>query len=165
MTELDFFFNRTERWTKDLSNLWGNISICPHPDLLELPYHSPTDLILISGFKVWGNIQNPHHDLAYLLVCVGNTKEEIQYWVSLVWVSHHQARTPTIEEAVEKLATCTSNGSDWPYILAQLYEGSDHAPLPKGKHLGIMPQGEVEETSRGWISQLNICQLFSASPK
>ena len=100
MTEFDFFFNRAERWTKDLSNLWGNISICPWPNLLELPYHSPTDLILVSGFKVWGNIQNPHHDLAYLLVHVGDTNKEIQYGVSLVWVSPHQARNPTMEEVV-----------------------------------------------------------------
>ena len=69
-----------------------------------------------------------------------------------------------MEEAVEKLAACTSNSSDWPYILAQLYEGSDHAPLPKGKHLGILCQGEAE-TSMGQISQLDICQLFSASPQ
>ena len=149
MIEFDFFFNRVERWTKDLSNLWGNISICPILNLLELPCHSPTDLISVSSFKVWGNIQNPRHDLAYLLVCIGDTKEEIQYGVSLVWVSLHQARTPTMEEAVEKLATCTSNGSDWPYILVQLYEGSNHAPLAKGKHLGILSKGEVEETSRG----------------
>ena len=70
-----------------------------------------------------------------------------------------------MEEAVEKFVTCTSNGSDWPYILAQLYEGLDHAPLPKGKHLGIMSQGEAEETSRGWISQLDIHQLLSTSPQ
>ena len=114
MTEFNFFFNRAERWTKDLSNLWGNISICPCPDLLELPCHSPTDLISVSGFKVWGNIQNPHHDLAYLLVCIDDTKEEIQYGMSLVWVSPHQARTSIMEEVVEKLAACTSNSSDWP---------------------------------------------------
>ena len=78
MTEFNFFSNRAEGWTKDLSNLWGNISICPHLNLLELPGHSPTDLI--SGFKVWGDIQNPCHDLAYLLVHIGNTKEEIQLW-------------------------------------------------------------------------------------
>ena len=70
-----------------------------------------------------------------------------------------------MEEVVEKLATCTSNSCDWPYVLVQLYEGSYHAPLPKGKHLGIPSQGEVEETSSGWISQLNICQLLSASPQ
>ena len=115
--------------------------------------------------KSGGDIQNPCHDLAYLLVCIGDTKEEIQYGVSLVWVSPHQARTPTMEEAVEKLAPCTSNSSDWPYVLVQLYEGSDHAPLPKGKHLGILFQGEVEETSRGQISQLDICQLLSTAPQ
>ena len=165
MTEFNFFSNRAERWTKDLSKLWWNISICPHLNLVELPCHSPADLISVRGFKVWGDIQNPFHNLAYLLVCVGNTKEEIQYGVSPVWVSAHQARTPTIVEVVKKLAACTSNNSDWPYILAQLYEGSDHAPLPKGKHLGILSQGEVEETSRGKISQLDIHQLLSASPQ
>ena len=85
--------------------------------------------------------------------------------MSLVWMTPHQARTPTMEKAVKKLAACTSNGSDWPYILVQLYEGSDQAPLPKGKHLGILSQGEVEETSRGQISQLDICQLLSAGPQ
>ena len=165
MTEFDFFSNRAERWTKDLSTLLGNINICPHLNCLELPCHSPAELISVSGFKVWGDIQNPHCDMAYLLVHVGDTEEEIQYGVSQVWVSPHQARDLTMEEAVEKLATCTSNGNDLPYILAQLYEGSDHAPLPKGKHLGILSQGEAEETSSGWISQLNICQLLSASPQ
>ena len=45
--------------------------------------------------------------------------------------------------------------------MAQLYEGSCHAPLPKDKHLGILPQGKAEETSCGQISQLDICQLLS----
>ena len=48
--------------------------------------------------------------------------------MSLVWVSPHQARIPTMEEVVEKLATYTSNSSNWPYVLVQLYEGSDHSP-------------------------------------
>ena len=60
-----------------------------------------------------------------------------------------------MEEVVEKLAACPSSGTNWPYVLVQLYEGSGHAPLPKGKHLGILPQGKVEETC-GQISQLNI---------
>ena len=111
--------------------------------------------------------------MAYLLVCIGDTKEEIQYGVSLVWVSPHQARAPIMEEVVEKLATCTSDGSNWPYVLVQLYEGSDHelyegsdhAPLHKGRHLGVLSQGEAEETSSGQISQLNIYQLLSTSPQ
>ena len=106
---------------------------------------------------VWGNTQEPHHDITYLLVCTGNTTEDRQYGVSLVWVNPNQTRTPTMEEAVEMLAACPSSGTDWLYALAQLYEGPCHTPLPKDKHLGILPQGKVEETSCGWISQLDLC--------
>ena len=70
-----------------------------------------------------------------------------------------------MEEAVETLTACPSSGTDWPYALAQLYEGSCHVPLPKDKHLGILPQRKVEETSCGWISQLDVCKLISASPQ
>ena len=70
-----------------------------------------------------------------------------------------------MEKAVEKLATCPSSGTDWPYVLAQLHEGSGYMPLPKGKHLGILLEGEVEGTPCGWISQLDIHQLLSTSPK
>ena len=165
MTEFDFFSNRAERWMKNFSTLWGNIDICPHLNCLELPCHSPAKLISVSSFKVWGNIQNPCLDMVYLLVCLGNTMEDRQYGVSLLWVNPNQTRATTMEEAVEKLATCPSSGPHWPYVLVQLYRVSGHAPLPKGKHLGILPQGKVEETSYGQISQLDIHQLLSARPK
>ena len=42
------------------------------------------------------------------------------------------------------------------------YEGSSHTPLPKDKHLGILPQGKAEENSYGQISQLEVHQLLSA---
>ena len=165
MTEFAFFSNRVERWKRDLATLWGNFNICPHLNCLELPSHSPAELISVSSFKVWGNTLDPHHDMAYLLVHLGNTTEEGQYGESLVWVNPNQTRTSTMEEVVEKLAACPSSGTDWPYTLAQLYEGSGHAPLPKGKHLGILPQGKTEESSCGQISQLNICQLLFAGPQ
>ena len=165
MTEFAFFSNRAERWKRDLVTLWGNFNICPCLNCLDLPSHSPAELISVSSFKVWGNTQDPWHDMAYLLVHLGDTTEERQYGVSLVWVNPNQTRASTMEEAVEKLAACPSSGTDWPYALAQLYEGSGHVPLPKGKHLGILPQGKAEETSCGQISQLNVCQLLSASPQ
>ena len=164
MTEFTFFSNRVERWKRDLVSVWGNFDICPHLNCLDLPGHSPAELISVSSFKVWGNTKDPQHDMAYLLVCLGNTTEERQYGVSLVWVNPHQTKTSTMEEVVEKLAT-SPHGSDWPYVLVQLYEGSGHVPLPKSKHLGILPQGKVEETSCGWISQLNVCQLLSTGPQ
>ena len=66
-----------------------------------------------------------------------------------------------MEEALGILSTWTSEGSDWPYILTQLYEGANHTPLPKGKHLGVLPQ-EKAESPCGQISQLKVCQFLSA---
>ena len=54
---------------------------------------------------------------------------------------------------------------NWPYAPAQLYEGSSNTPLPKGKPLGVLPQGKVEESPYGKISQLKVCQLLSARPQ
>ena len=66
-----------------------------------------------------------------------------------------------MEEALEILSTCVSSGPDWLYILTQLYEGTNHAPLPKDKHLGVLPQGKAESPC-GQISQLEVHQLLSA---
>ena len=70
-----------------------------------------------------------------------------------------------MEEAVGTLSACISSGPNWPYVLAQLYEGSNYTPLPKGNHLGILPQGKVEESPYGQISQLKVHQLLSAGPQ
>ena len=71
-------------------------------------------------------------------------------------------------EALGFLSTLTSKGSDWPYILTQLYEGTNHTPLPKGKHLGIMPLRKGGEPM--WADQPTqgppalICQAVSHLP-
>ena len=83
------------------------------------------------------------------------------YGISLVWVCHNQVRVATIEEAVEKLTAYTSSGVDWPYTLAQLCKDPHNAPLPKNMYLGILPQGKVQETFCGWISQLKVHQLLA----
>ena len=70
-----------------------------------------------------------------------------------------------MKEAVGTLFPYISSGPNWPYTLVQLYEGSSHTPLPKGKHLGILPQGKAEESPCGQISQLKVCQLLSAGPQ
>ena len=79
----------------------GNLDICPHLDCLELPCHSPTELTSISSLKIWGEVWDPSHDMAYLLICLGNTTEGRQYRVSLMQVNPKQARISTMEEVVE----------------------------------------------------------------
>ena len=69
--------------------------------------------------------------MAYLLVHIEDASENESYSMALVWVSPHQARASTMEEALGTLSACISSGSDWPYILAQLYEGSNHNPSPR----------------------------------
>ena len=101
--------------------------------------------------------------MAYLLAKVEDASEVEGYSMALVWISPHQARASTMAEALEILSTCTSSGPDWPFILTQLYEGTNHVPLPKDKHLGVLPQGKVESPC-GQISQLEVCQLLSAGP-
>ena len=101
--------------------------------------------------------------MAYLLVHTGDASGAESYGLPLVWIGSHQARASTMEEALGTLSACNSCGPNWPYVLAQLYEGSNHTPLPKNKHLGIMPQGKVESPC-GQISQLEVCQLLSAGP-
>ena len=102
--------------------------------------------------------------MAYLLVHTGDASEAESYCLALVWISSHQAWTSNMEEALGTLSTCISSELDWPYVLAQLYEGSNHTLLPKDKHLGILPQGKVEESPCGQISQLEVCQLLSTGP-
>ena len=165
MTKYAFFAEKADRRGKDKASLRTNFNICPHLHQLELPCHSQVELFSISSLKVWGDVQKPHHDIAYLLVQVEDVKRDRCYAISLVWVHPNQVRAATMEEAVEKLITFTSSGADWPYALAQLCEDLHHAPLPKNKHLGVLPQGKLQETFCGWISQLEVHQLLAAGPQ
>ena len=146
-------------------SLWGSLNICPHLHYLKLPHHSSEELHSICNLKVWGNVQEPHSNIAYLLVWTRDALEAQDYGLSLVWISPNQVWVPTMEEAVGMLSAYISSRPNWPYALAQLYEGSSHTPLPKDKHLGILPQGKAEESPYGQISQLKVCQLLSARPR
>ena len=144
--------------------LWVISASVPLLDHMDLPYHTVGELLSISHLKVWGDTLKPHNSKAYLLVRVEDASEVEGYGMALVWISPHQAWASTMEEALGILSTCISNGPDWPYVLTQLYEGTNHAPLPKDKHLSILPQGKAESLY-GWISQLEVCQLLSTGPQ
>ena len=103
--------------------------------------------------------------MAYLLVHTEDTLGIESYGLALVWISPHQIWVSTMEEVIGTLSACISSGPDWPYVLIQLYKGSNHTPLPKDKHLGVLPKGKAEESPHGWINQLKVCQLLSAQPR
>ena len=68
MTEYVFFARKAERWGKDKMSLWGSLNICPCLNYLELLCHSSGELFSISSLKIWGDIQEPCNDIAYILV-------------------------------------------------------------------------------------------------
>ena len=103
--------------------------------------------------------------MAYLLVHIRDALEAQDYGLSLLWISPNQVQVPTMEEAVGTLSAYITSGPDWPYALAQLYKGFSHTPLPRDKHLGILPQGKAEESPYGQISQLEVHQLLSAGSR
>ena len=139
----------------------GQLRNLPPIDHIGLPHHMAEELHSISCLKVWGDVQKPHHGMAYLLVQVDDTSKAGTYGMALVWISPLQARVSLMVEALEIISSLTSKGSDWPYILIQLYEGANHMPLPKDKHICVQPQEKAESPS-GQISQLKIHWLLSA---
>ena len=117
--QICIFASKEDRWGNNMMALWGNLNICPHLNYLELPYHTSGELLSISHLKIWGDIQEPHNDMAYLLVCTGDASGAESYGMALVWISPHQAQASTMEEAVGTLSACISSGPDWSYVLAQ----------------------------------------------
>ena len=100
-------------------------------DHIGLPHHTAEELHSISCLKVWGDAQKLHLGMAYLLVWVDDTSEAGNYGMAIVWINSCQARMVLMGEALEMLSSLTPKGSDWPYVLIQLYEGANHTPLPQ----------------------------------
>ena len=163
MSKFEFFKERVDRWGDSMRALWSSLGICPPIDHIVLPHHTAEELHSIGCLQVWGDVQKLHLIMAYLLVQVDDTSEAGTYSMAIVWINSHQARMFSMAEALEILSSLTSEGSDWPYVVIQLYEGTNHMPLPKDRHVCILPQGEVESPS-GQISQLKICRLLSTGP-
>ena len=144
MSEFEFFKERADRWGDSMKALWSSLEICPPIDHIDLPHHMAGELQSIGHLKVWGDTHKLHLGMVYLLVWVDDTLEVGNYGLAIVWISSCQARMSSMEEALESLSSLTSEGSDWPYVLIQLYEGANHMPLPKDRHVCVLPQGEAE---------------------
>ena len=91
MTEFAFFDGKEERWGEKMRAIWGDLSICPRLDSLELPSHMPGELLSISWLKIWGDTQEPISHMAYLLICTEGDSEAKSYGMALMWVNPYQA--------------------------------------------------------------------------
>ena len=89
MTESAFFDGKEERWGEKMRAIWGDLSICPCLDSLKLLCHTQGELLSISHLKIWGDTQEPHNNMAYLLVHTEGDSEAQSYGMALVWISPH----------------------------------------------------------------------------
>ena len=55
MTEFAFLNGKDEK----MRAVWGDLSICPHLDSLELLSHTPGELLSINHLKIWGTLRIP----------------------------------------------------------------------------------------------------------
>ena len=131
MSEFEFFKGRADRWGDSMKALWSSLEICPATDHTGLPCHTVGELHSIGHLKVWGDDHKPNLSMVYLLMQVDDTSEVGNYGLTIVWISSHQARMVSMGEALESLSSLTSKGSDWPYVIIQLYEGPTTCLSPK----------------------------------
>ena len=161
MIEYTFFSQGSNRWGKDLTLLWGCLSIYPSLCQFHTMSITQSELSSLPGLIAWGDKEKFHDDITFLLI---SAEEEVtgnrKYCLSTVWVSPYQARVPFMEEAVKELTAWVSSGPNWPYVLVQLNQDTHHAPLPKEGHLGMLPAGGIDSTTCRRISQLEVCQLL-----
>ena len=48
--------------------MWGDINICPLLKWFQIPSLSQVELSSLNGLRAWGERQQFHHDIAFLLV-------------------------------------------------------------------------------------------------
>ena len=134
-------------------SFWGHLDICPLLCQFHVTSITQSELSSLTSL----NAEESCSDITFLLV---STKEgaagDRTYGLSMVWVNPHQARVPTVEEAVKQLTTLVSSGPNWPYTLVWLNGDTCHVPLPREGHLGILSEGDACRR----VSQLEVCQLL-----
>ena len=140
--------------------LWGSLAICPPLQQFHIPSITPAELSSLTSLKAWGR-NKISYDITFLLILAEEEATgDRKYGLYTIWVNPCQARICFMEEVVRELTVWVSSGPDWPYALWQLHKDTCHAPLPKEGHLGILPQGGVEMTACGRISQLEVHKLL-----
>ena len=161
MSNNAFFSKCSSQWGDAFLSLWGIWTSVPLLHQFHVTSITQSELSSLTSLKAWGNLKESCSDITFLLV---STKEgaagDRMYGLSMVWVNPHQARVPTVEEAVKQLTALVSSGPNWPYALVPLNRDTHHVALPREGHLAILPEGDASRTVCRRVSQLEVHQLL-----
>ena len=121
MTDYAFFSQGSDRWGKELTSLWGHLTICPQLQQFHIPSITQLELSSLTSLKAWGEKQKVHNNIAFPLVLVEEEATgDRRYGLLTIWVNPCQARVHSMEEAIRELTARVSSGPNWPYTLVQL---------------------------------------------
>ena len=125
MTDYAFFSLGSDRWGKDLTALWGHLTICPPLQQFHLPSVTQLQLSSLTSLKAWGEKQKAHQDITYLVVLAeeGPTQDR-KYGLSTIWVNPCQARVCSMEEVVRELTAWVSSGPILALHLGAVIQGN-----------------------------------------
>ena len=108
---------------------WGLHDFC----LVVTNFHvwaiMQAQLNTLSQVMVWGDIEKPQQDMAFLLIMPSiATGCERFFGLIAVWVHPHQACYSTLEGAVCRLVPLEDRSADWEYAFVQLNEALYNTP-------------------------------------
>ena len=166
MSNYNFFSKGPSQWGEAFQLLWEHHDICPVLEQFHVTSITQSELASLTSLKAWDNLEKFQSNVTFLLVLTEEcTVGDRVYGLSMVWVNPYEARVSTMEEEVKQLAPLIPTGPDWPHTLVQLNTDTCHVSLPKERHLSILVEGGTSSAACGWISQLYVHQLQSATKK
>ena len=128
MTDYSFFTQGLDRWGKDLTLLWGHLTIYPPLQQIHIPPITQLELSSLKSLKAWGEKQKVCHDITFLLVLAAEeATRDRRNGLLTIWVNPCQARVCSMEEVVRELTAWVSSQPDWPYALVWLNKDTCHA--------------------------------------
>ena len=140
---------RVDRWGDSMQALWGSLGICPPIDHIGLPHCTQKNYIL-SATSRFGEMSKTASHYGLSFSASWWDFQSWNLWHGHWWISSLQARVSSMVELWRCYLPYLWR-SDWPYILIQLYEGTNHMPLPEGQTYLYPSPGEGRKPK--WVDK------------
>ena len=141
--------------------LWGCHNICPSLSHFQVTEVTWPELSALSHAGVWGDIQKPQCNIAFLLIVLGKTVEgEMAFRLVVVWMHPHQACLPSLDEVSRKLTLLIDIGDNWAYAFVWLNKGALHVTPSNKGHISTMIDWVPSRSACRHLYQLGVHKLL-----